>query len=63
MSANNVIYINHKTLEVFYQACIDNGLNNAEKIGKGKTLDDAYKIAEKWLDKQNYFLEYGIQII
>ena len=65
MSANNGILIDNETFKVYYQGCWDNGMNNAEKIGTGKNLDDAYKIAKKWLndDELGFDLEYGIQII
>ena len=69
MSTNNVIYIKSDTYEVLYQGCVDNGFKGAEKLGKGKNLDDAYKIAKKWLNKAKdhdpygcFILEYGIQI-
>lgn len=70
MSVNDVIFISNKNYEVLYQGCMDNGLEGVERIGKGKNLADAYKIARKWVDKRNdnddigtFCLEYGIQII
>jgi len=62
MSANNVIYIKRKTFEVFYQSCADNG-DYGEKIGKGKNLEEAVKIAQKRIDEIDGWVEYGIRFI
>lgn len=57
MSLNNSIIINKKTFEVYYQSCVDNDLK--DKIAKGKNLEDAINKAEKWLEDNNFYLEYG----
>ena len=63
MSANNVIFIKVKTKEVFYQGCYDNDMVNAKKIGQAKTLEGAYKLANKYFDTELPYLEYGVQLI
>lgn len=61
MSANNVIYIDRKSLKVYYQGCADNqDLGNC--IGQGKTLDEAVDIAYDYLG-DGYMPEYGINFI
>ncbi len=60
MSANNVIYLNIKTFEVFYQPCADNeGYGNLEK--KCKSLEEAAEFAKE-LCAENQ-VEYGIILI
>lgn len=64
MSANNAIYINTKTSEAFYQGCVDNGMDGAELIAKGKNLEDVVNKAREWLKGMEgefgyFILEYG----
>ena len=65
MSANNGIYIKTKTNEAFYQGCIDNGLEGAELIAKGKNLEEVIKKAREWLEERggDFYLEYGFNFI
>ncbi len=61
MSANNGIFINRDTYEVFYQGCWDNGMDGMKSIGKGKDLEEAVDIAEgHYKDDFMCYLEYGI---
>ena len=65
MSADNYIYIDKKTFEVW--SCVASELEGTEEIGlenqkssligKGKNLEEAIKIAEQ---VNNYLVEYGI---
>lgn len=60
MSANNAIFIDKKTLEVWYQSCADNN-DLGSFIKKCKTLKEAVNLAQK-LAKE-YQVEYGIRFI
>lgn len=62
MSANNIIYIDRDTFEVFYQGCADNS-GVGEKIGKGKSLEEAVDIAQKEIEELEGHFEYGIWFI
>ena len=61
MSANNVIYINRQTFEVYHQHCDDNA-DYGEKIGKGKNREEAVNIAQKELEEYGE-VEYGIRFL
>jgi len=62
MSANNIIYINKDTYEVFYQSNADEeGLG--ELIGKGDSLDEALWLAEEKINECGGVVEYGIVYI
>jgi hypothetical protein len=61
MSANDVIYIDRSNFKVYYQGCADNN-DKGNLIGKGKTLDEAIDIAQKYLG-DGYTPEYGINFI
>lgn len=57
MSANNVIFVDTKKFEVYYQGCADNeGLGELER--KCKTLEEAIEFAEELAEE--YQVEYGI---
>lgn len=64
MSANDAIFINKDTFEVYHQGCADNdGLGDV--IAIGKNLEDAVKKAEKYA-KENCaygYPEYGIRFV
>ncbi len=63
MSANDVMFINTDTFEVYYQGCADND-GYGRLIGKYKTLKEAIKASNKWVEKHNgYSPEYGIHFI
>lgn len=62
MSANNVVYIKKKTFEVYYQNCADNP-GFGDKVGKGKSLEEAVEIAQKEIKKCDGNFEYGIWFI
>ena len=62
MSANNIIYINRDTFEVFYQPCADN-MGYGNKVSKGKDLDEAVDIAQRIIDECEGQVEYGIWFV
>lgn len=62
MSANNVIFVNRNTNDVYYQCCADND-DLGELIGRGANLDKAVDIAEKYIDELGGDVEYGIKFI
>ena len=68
MSADNYLYINKKTYEVW--SCVASRISddiNDQKtvlVGKGKDLPDAIKIAEEYeqeLMEKGLYVEYGIR--
>jgi len=61
MSANDIIYIDRQTKQVFYQGCADND-DYGKLIGQGTDLETAIKIAEDYLG-DDYIPEYGINFI
>ena len=64
MSANNQIIIDKTTFKVYHNSCIDNDYK--ELIGKGKNLDEAVGIADKFIKEElggGLYLEYGIRFI
>ena len=61
MSANDVIYIDKTTKQVFYQGCADNN-GKGKLIGQGTDLETAIEIAENYLG-DGYIPEYGINFI
>lgn len=63
MSANDVMFINTDTFEVYYQGCVDND-GYGRLIGKYKTLKEAIKASNKWIEDHHGFApEYGIHFI
>ncbi|MDD4987129.1 MAG: hypothetical protein PHQ43_15435 [Dehalococcoidales bacterium] len=62
MSANNAIYINKETFEVYYQPCVDND-DLGELVGVGKDLEDAVRIAQEQIEECGGMVEYGINFI
>jgi predicted RNase H-like HicB family nuclease len=61
MSSNNYIFINRKTLEVYY-GFWDCG--QPDLIGVGKTLEEAVDIAENFIEEELAgILEDGIRFI
>jgi hypothetical protein len=62
MSANNVIFIDRNTNNVYYQGCADNN-DFGELIGKGTDLDKAVDIAEEYINKLGGDVEYGIRFV
>ena len=59
MSADNYLLIHKKTFEVF-NGCASN--QNIWLVGKGKDLEDAIEIAEKY-EKSIGYVEYGIKFV
>lgn len=60
MSADNYLLITKKTFEVF-NGCASN--DYLQKIGQGKDLKDAIRIAEEYEEElwnEGSYLEYGI---
>jgi len=59
MSANNIVYLNKDTYEVYYQHCADDyGLG--ELVKKCKSLKEAVDVAQKTV--WEYRVEYGVVI-
>lgn len=58
MSANNKLTINKKTFEI---RNVDAETGYGFQIGKGKTLEDAIEIAEKYMQEE--IVEYGIHFV
>jgi hypothetical protein len=62
MSANNAIFLDDRTNEVYYQPCMDNGQVGLQLIGKGESLKDAVRIAKEYMKELDGIVEYGILI-
>ena len=67
MSADNYLFIEPKTNKIYscVASCIGKSLNKQKLslIGRGKTLDEAMKIAEEYQKKtedEGNYIEYGI---
>jgi len=60
MSANNVVYLNKDTYEVFYQSCADDN-DFGKLVKKCKTLKEAVDLAQKVAGE--YLVEYGVVIV
>ena len=60
MSANNAIFINTKTYEVYHHGCADNEFKpkDADLIGEGESLEEAIKFASDF--QGEYIVEYGV---
>lgn len=60
MSANNCLYINKKNFNVYEHGCMDNDfvVDEAYFIDKGKNLEEAIDIAQKY--QMINEVEYGI---
>ena len=61
MSANNIIYIDRKTLEVYFSGCADNPISKEDIVKKCKTLKEAVDFAQEM--NKEYQVEYGINFI
>lgn len=69
MSADNFATISKSTFEI-REKCASCPESNGFLIGKGKDLDDAIRIYDEWLKKENeespfgyYEVEYGLHFI
>jgi hypothetical protein len=67
MSADNYLYINPKNYEVWdcVASCVSKNLKDQKLslIGKGKNINEALKITEKFeneLEDNGSYLEYGL---
>ena len=62
MSANNALTIGLKSFEVRYYPCADD--EEYEVVGKGKTLEEAVRIAVKFINEElGRMLEYGVSFV